>query len=341
MNSSTALAMAACLIICGNTFGDDSIRLSDGKTMSGKITGMTSQQVAVKSRGKTKSVPVNEIVSISFDGAPAALKLAKLSALNGRYEDALKTLGKIKPGEIKRDLIKQEVAFYKAMCAARLALAGSGEIQAAGQQMIGFVRSHPKNYHWLKANALVGDLLVARKSFSHAADYYDKMAKSPWPDYRMRAMVAIGQAKLAEGKTQEARKAFDDVLATKTPGKAAETQKLYARLGKARCLAEEKKTDEADKLVQEIILAANPEDSRLMAKAYNVLGTSLRKAGKPNDALLAFLHVDILYSSVPEEHAEALANLAELWNEVHKPQKAVEARQLLERRYKNSRWTTR
>ena len=338
---SVVLAMAACLGIGGSALGLDSIKLVGGKTVSGEITDMTSRQVTVKSRGKTKPLPVNEIVSITFDGSPNSLNLARLAVRNGRYEDALKTLGKIKMEEIKRDLVKQDVAFYKGMCAARLALAGSGEVQAAGKQMNDFIRSYPENYHWLKANELVGDLLVAKKSFGHAAGYYDKLAKAPWPDYRMRAGVAIGQAKLAEGKTQEARKTFESVLAIKASGKAAQTQKLYARLGMARCLSEEEKTDEAVKLVQEIILRADPEESRLLAKAYNALGTALRKAGKTNDALLAFLHVDILYSSSPEEHAEALANLAELWNEVHKPQRAVQSRETLEKRYKNSRWSTR
>ena len=337
---SVALAMAACLVICGSTFASDSIKLADGKTVSGKITDMSSRQVTLKSKSKTMPVPVNEIVSIAFDGAPNSFNRARIAAHNGRYEDALKALDKIKPDEISRDLIKQDVAFYKAMCAARLALAGGGEVREAGKQMNDFVRSYPKNYHWLKANELVGDLLVATKSFSHAAGYYDELAKAPWPDYQIRAQVAIGTAKLAEGKTQEASKAFESVLAAKAPGKAAENQKLYARLGKARCLAEEKKTDEAVKLVQEIILTGDPEESRLMAKAYNALGTALRKSGKANDALLAFLHVDVLYYTSPEEHAEALANLAELWNEVHKPRRAVQARQTLEKRYKNSRWAT-
>ncbi|MEA1951308.1 MAG: tetratricopeptide repeat protein, partial [Planctomycetota bacterium] len=89
-----------------------------------------------------------------------------------------------------------------------------------------------------------------------------------------------------------------------------------------------------------IIMAADPEQTRLLARAYNAKGTALRKANKPNDALLAFLHVDVLYFSSPEDHAEALANLAELWGEIHKPQQAMQARQILKQRYKNSRWAT-
>ena len=338
MKKTLILAIAACLLICTTAIAADAVRLSGGKTVSGEITGMTAQEVSVKSLGKTKPLAVNQIVSISFDDAPKTLNLARLAAGNGRYEDALKMLEKIKVADIRNGMAKQDVAFYKAMCAARLALAGNGEISAAGKQMNDFVRAYPQNYHWYEANELIGDLLVANKSFGRAAEYYDKLAKAPWPEYQIRAQVAIGEAKLAEGKTQEAHRAFESAMATNATGEAAITQKLYAKLGKARCLSEEGKTDEAVKLVHDIIINADAEEKLLMATAYNSLGTALRKAGKPNDALLAFLHVDVLYFAVSEEHAEALANLAELWNEVHRPQRAAEARQTLEKRYKNSRW---
>ena len=78
----------------------------------------------------------------------------------------------------------------------------------------------------------------------------------------------------------------------------------------------------------------------MQAQAYNTLGTALRKAGKPQDALLAFLHVDVLYFASAEDHAEALANLAQLWNEVQKPERAAQALQTLKTRYKNSRWAS-
>jgi hypothetical protein len=46
----------------------------------------------------------------------------------------------------------------------------------------------------------------------------------------------------------------------------------------------------------------------------------------------------VLYFTVPEAHAEALFNLAELWDGVHKTERAVRCRGLLEERYRNSRW---
>jgi len=107
---------------------------------------------------------------------------------------------------------------------------------------------------------------------------------------------------------------------------------------KARCAALGGKPDEAVKAAEAIIAKADPEQAELHALAYNVLGTALRKASKPKDALLAFLHVDVLYPHYPDAHAEALANLTQLWNELNKNERGARCRQLLEEQYRNSPW---
>ena len=109
-----------------------------------------------------------------------------------------------------------------------------------------------------------------------------------------------------------------------------------AKLGKAGVLAASKKSTEAIKLVQDVLETADPEDAPLVARAYNVLGTAHRQAGRTQEALLAFLHVDLLYPSVADAHAEALANLAELWQQIHKMDRA---RRALEDDYPDSPWT--
>jgi hypothetical protein len=53
---------------------------------------------------------------------------------------------------------------------------------------------------------------------------------------------------------------------------------------------------------------------------------------------LAYLHVDVLYSSVPDAHAEALSNLIPLWQAVGQEERAREARKTLEQRYAGSKW---
>ena len=53
---------------------------------------------------------------------------------------------------------------------------------------------------------------------------------------------------------------------------------------------------------------------------------------------MAFLHVDLLYARYGDLHAEALANLATLWADVDKPERADQARALLREKYPSSVW---
>ena len=123
---------------------------------------------------------------------------------------------------------------------------------------------------------------------------------------------------------------------------AAESQKLAAQLGKATCLAATGEPDAGIKLVQEVIDKAEPEDADLNARAYVTLGNCYRqKEGATKDALLAFLHVDLLYNRDREAHAEALWNLARLWNELGKPERALQATQLLKDHYGGTSWASR
>jgi hypothetical protein len=84
-----------------------------------------------------------------------------------------------------------------------------------------------------------------------------------------------------------------------------------------------------------VIGRVGPEEAELHAKAYNALGYCQAKAGETKEALFAYLHVDILYNAIPDEHAKALASLVSLWAAVGKPDRAREAEALLEERYPN------
>jgi tetratricopeptide (TPR) repeat protein len=316
----------------------DSIKTAKS-TLPGQVVGMSPVQVELEqgASGVTKEIPVNEIQTIFFDNDPVELRTAKTHVLGGRYVEALAALERIKE-EPSRPEIRQDIEFYKALCCAKLALGGSGKIADAGRMMKTFADANSKSYHYFEASEIVGDLLVAVRQYGEAAAYYVRLEKAPWTDYKMRAGVAAGRALLAQGKTDEAQKAFDRVIATEAEGDLAQSQRTLAKLGKADALVVSKKTDEAIKSVEEILNTADAEDVPLMARAYNILGTAYRQAGRTKEALLAFLHVDVLYASVPDSHAEALANLADLWEQCRKTERANAARKTLEEHYKDSPW---
>jgi tetratricopeptide (TPR) repeat protein len=345
--SNKAIVLAAAVALAAVSTGRAVDRVETTgkeKPVLGKIVSITPQQVEVEllsSGGATRQIPANEIKNVMFEDEPRALLYARKNIADGEYDKAMDDLQKITPAEIgHRDNVVTEVEFFKAYCATELALSGNGDITEATNQMLAFVKAHDGSYHYLHACELIGNLLVAKGSYSQAEPYYRKLAAAPWPDYKMRAAIAMGRALLAQGKAAEAAKAFDEVIASDAGGELAEAQRLAAQVGKARTMAAGNQVDAAIRSLEKIIADADADNEELHALAYNALGTALRKAQKPQHALLAFLHVDLLYNSNPEAHAEALANLEQLFTELHKPEHAKRIRATLDQRYKNSRWAT-
>lgn len=318
----------------------DRVKLARGNE-SGEVSDMTPLEVTLN-RGApgSKKIPVNQIKSILFDSEPAELAQVRVNVANGGYTKALQLLEKIDATQVKRDLIKQDLEFYQAYIAAKLAMGGEGEIIDAGRRLNTFVRSYPNSYHYLEASEVMGDMLMASGRFEPAQKQYAELAKAPWPDYKIRAAVATGRAFQALNKHTEAIQQFDAALAIADDGAAdAQTQKQAATLGKAVSLADTAKVDEAVGIIEKIIENSDPQQKELQARAYNALGNCYEKGKKDKDALMAFLHVDVLYNTVPDSHAEALSHLVPLWKAVGQEERSREAREQLQQKYATSRWT--
>ena len=334
-----SLAFSLCVTSVANSQGiADRVRLDRG-TETGEITDMSPLELTLsKARSGSSTVPVNEIKTVLFADEPSELTQARVNAANGSYENALTALEKLDVASVKRDFIEQDIEFYKAFCAAKLALSGKREIDEAGRQLNTFVRTYPQNFHYLATVELMGDLLMASGRYDHAERQYAELGKAPWPDYKMRAAVAVGRTLQAQGKHAEAIARFDAALTMVGDTADAQHQKLSATLGKAVSLAETGGVNEAVDMIERIIADADPEQKELHARAYNALGVCHEKAGQTKDALLAFLHVDVLYSTVPEAHAEALAYLVPLWKAIGQEERSRQARELLRDRYAGSQW---
>ncbi len=336
------LLAAVAVVAAGTISSADTVKYKKKPApLHGQIISTSATAVEFETGGASatvKKIPVNEIEFIGFEDEPAALGRARTEAQEGEYEKAAETLEKVNAADAKRPEIAAEIDFYKALFAAQLALGGNGEIADAGRLMAAFVKSHPNSIHHFEANQWVGDLLVAKGAYPAAQKYYSELANSPFEDFKMRAGIGLGRALLAQSKPDEALKAFEEVLGNDSSSEQAESQRTVARLGKARCLAATKRSDEAVRIAQDIVAKADANDKVLMADAYVTLGIALRRANRPKEALLAFLHVDAIYDSVPDLHAEALANLIAVFGELHKPDHAGACKQKLLREYPNSPW---
>jgi len=320
----------------------DQVQTAKG-TLSGSLREMNPREISLeRTGGKVEQIPVNEVQYVRFDGEPPQMNLVRNAVLNGRYYEALRDLEKVasEAATIKREELKQDIEFYRAYTAAQMALAGNGEIATAGRQLREFAQKYPNNYHFYETSQALGDLLAAIGRYDDALAQYAHVGEAPWPDYKMRAAVARGQTFARQDKYQEAEQEYAAAteIAKNATGPLVDAQRASATLGLAECLAKNGKVDDAIKLVNEIIAAAEPEMAELHARAYNTLGSCYLAANRNKEALLAYLHVDVLYFTVPQAHAESLHYLAQLWQTVGKSDRAAAARETLQQRYANSPW---
>lgn len=318
----------------------DRVMLLPSGSVSGKVTATSPGGIDLEGRdGQTKKVPIEKIRELQFGGEPQDLKAARTLLIRGRPADALEDLKKLTPADFEGvdPLVIQEKEYVEAAASARAALRGTGDVKAAGGLVSGFLTKNSKSYHTLELQELLGDLLAKAGLPEKAAAAYDKVALGP-PAFKVRAASAKARMLFDQKKFDEAAKAFDEAIAVDANDEASKAQKCAAGLGKAKCLAQAGKAAEAVSLVLVSIRQASPEEKEMLAEAYNTLGAAHRAGGKEQDALIAFLTVDLVYNSVPEAHAEALANLVELWQKANNPERSRQAMQSLETSYPESPW---
>ncbi len=335
-----ALAVMAVLISAAATSwgqGRDQISPTVGSSATGTILSMTPTEVEIDVRGSTKRFAVNEIDRLSFGDEPQDVRNGKLRAYDGQYEEALALLTRTTE-EIANPMVKDELEYYRAYAAARLSVTGGGDKAAAAKSLVDFVNAHPTSYHFYEATGLIGDLAYAMGRYDVASTYYSKLGEAPWPDYQMRSKVLDARSLLAQDKFAEARQRYEEVVKAPVDTAAAVRQKTLAQLGRATCLAQLGSPDEGLADVESIIRDNDPQDVELFARAYNALGVCHFKADRAKEALLAFLHVDLLFNSDSDAHAQALYYLSQLWTTVGKSDRAVAARSLLKSRYAGSVW---
>src|SRR5262249_35558520 len=157
----------------------------------------------------------------------------------------------------------------------------------------------------------------------------------PWAKNRATVLKADVLAQC--GKFDEAIQAVDALMAATKDNPAAIRE---ARLTKAKYLARTKKFDESEDLVRQVIKEAPPEAAEVQALAHNTLGDCLRAAGKPKDALFAYLQTDILYDKDKEQHPRALYEIAQLWRLLKRDDRADETLERLKERYPQSPYLT-
>ncbi|MEM6688848.1 MAG: hypothetical protein AAF664_05440, partial [Planctomycetota bacterium] len=106
-----------------------------------------------------------------------------------------------------------------------------------------------------------------------------------------------------------------------------------AKAAKAEALAKIGKSDEGIELAKTLIADLDLADTETNAEIYNALAAAKAESGDKLGALLDYSHTHLMFSSNAPAHAEALSQLASLYSELGKPDKAAQMRAELQQRY--------
>jgi tetratricopeptide (TPR) repeat protein len=340
-----AAVLAVCISIGGASAlqAAETITRKRDKPLSGDVTAVSKTEVSVKvktPKEDTIKVPANVVQNIAWGGEAPDANLARGDEAGGRYQKAIdgyqKALSAAKGGN---PLARVELEYGIARSRGKLALTDPSQAEEAIRRLEEFRTKQGDHYRFYDAVGLLGQLYLAQKDVAKAQAAFELLGKAPWKEAQLASRISMGKLLLADGKPDEAVAAFDAVISQPVDGSQEESQRQEAVLGKARVLIGQKKFDEAQKLLEEVISKADPDDARVHAEAYVRLGDCLREQGKDKDALLAYLHVDVLFATEKSMQAEALFHLTRLWEKVGQKGRAAEARDKLEgEEFKGSEW---
>lgn len=318
---------------------DEVVLQSTGETIRGTIANITKSGLEVQQTGKSTPVPVTDIAEIRWDSEPPELNITRIRERNGELEEALTTYQNLATSiETAKANLKKDVTFLAARTLGKQAIADPAKKDAAVKALEDFVNGNGDSIRYFEALDWLGRVQKAAGEMAAAKATYQRIATAEIPEIKTSGLNALGRVKIEEEDFAGATADFDQVLQVGGEGPAARRQQFAAELGKAIVLQKQGDNEGAAKLLDEVIAKASPDDAEVQAEAFLQKGICHEALGQQQDALLAFLHVDILFSSQPDAHAEALFHLTRLWDAVGRADRAGSARAGLTQRYPNSEW---
>lgn len=330
--------------LCGSVFAqNDAIYLikKSGKVskQTGKIEEISPLSVTFKGRSGSEKVPVWEVSKISAANEPAQVDKARDRIESSRYDEAIELLSQVQKGA--NPITDAEVDWYMAVAMSETAFSGgSYSARDAGGQVQKFLSAHPKSHHLVPATDLMGRLAMANGNLDFAAKQFTLLTQSKWPEYVARGHFLTGEALLRSGKFNEAAAAYGKILALQANDDITQRYKQLAQCQQAKVAAMTGDPTAAIKKLEAIIKTENPDDKELFAYAYNALGSCYLKTNDLAEAEEKFLFTHLLFDTESGAHAEAVYQLAKIWNTQKQTDEASEARQILKSRYRNTWWSS-
>ncbi len=328
--SSSAVLGDEVILVPGST-----VKQAIGGRVRGQIQTESPTEVVVQVGAGPVSVPVEQIASIRYDGQSASFQIAESRQTGGQLLEAIDLFHKAVGESTDKPLPLRAALVREALALTELALIEPDRAKDALDKLKAYIQKYPNSRQITLARDALVRLQLHTGDYAGAASTIAEIAKIPAAAERATVLKTKLLAK--QGKFREAQGELDSLIAAAPKGSA---RRGAAVLAKAECMAGLKDYKLAESLAREVILESPPEDAEAQAPAYNTLGDCLRAANRPKDALLAYLHTDLLYGKDRVEHPRALHQIEVLFRQLKQDSRADEFAQRLKQEYPKSPWVS-
>jgi len=308
----------------------------------GTITAETANEVTIqrKDTGKTETVPVPEVAKVKYEGGKTAAEFTQAESLErgGEHQKAIDAYKKIADESSGKQFLVRAANFGTVSSLARIAQRDASRVDEAIKSLEDFRKANPDSRFHYTLHETLGQLQLSKGNSAEAGAAFAELAKAPWPDLKLKASNYEGRILIAGNQLDAAIAKFNGVAESAGDTAEEKIRRFEALLGKAECLVKQKMHEDAEKILKQVIDSASGEESALHATAFSFLGDVQRETGKPKEAILSYLYVDLLYSGERNEHAKSLCYIALLWDQLGRADRAEDARSRLKKDYPNSPW---
>lgn len=322
----------------------DTVRMSakGAGSVTGTVTKITPLEVeVVRSNNTSRKIPANAISETQYGQEPPQMHVLRTAVQGSRFDEAFEAAKKLESETFSNPFVQEDYDYFVAYINGQTALhepENRRQMQNAIALSGTFLQKHARSYHFFTVCELLGDLYEASGNLEKATQAFSRLEKAPWLETKWKANLSLGRICLLENRPEDAKTFFQSVLdsanqaqSEKSGGDTSgpERARTEAHIGLAKCLLQGDQIDEGIAALQKLALQTDSDDARLQAAIYLSLGEAYEEMKNPREAILAYLHIDILFPSAKTERMIALKRLLTLWNQVNRPERSAEVERTL------------
>lgn len=316
----------------------DNVDVAAGRAIRGTVVIGEPNVLTVDTDDGKREVPGWQVTRVRFESEPNELTRARSAYADDRYNVVIQELDSVATLP-ERQVIAADMMYFRAMAMAKTSLAGgnitSSQAIAALRE---FYEKQPNSYLLDKALLTYADLTFSQGTFSESSRMYERLAGSNSPEIAFQSRLNQGRSLLLDKQYTEAITAFQGVEAAEDAADYALQGKLIAKCLRAEAMAYSGQANEANSMILDLIKNNDARNTTLFGYAYNALGASHLQNGELKEASRSYLHTALMFKTDPNAHAKALAQLAIIWPQLDRNDRAIEARQELKDTYRNTFW---